>query len=347
MPRGQAGRPGQAGRVPGDEPLKLTLHIGLPKTATTTIQHVLDSVKPALAERGVLYPGTTRSQVELVGRSQIRQTEGQTEGQTGAGSLGEAMGWLADEVRAVRPEHVVLSCERLSLVSAGSMTRMQRAIATWLPEVREVCILAYVRDPISWATSLCQQRLKMGTARLEDFAADPWPILLEGMLANYVERYGLRAVRLRHLHPAHLINGNVVDDFLDVIGLPGFVAPGPAPVLNRSLSQLGAQVADVLAEYVPRGAREGRRRDLFLQALEAIGGPRFVLPRSVQERIIEASRADVDYIRRLWALDLRPRLVEPPDGEPDGPPLSEAAAQRLAAELMEEVERRLGEADGA
>lgn len=322
----------------GDGPLKLTLHIGLPKTATTTIQHVLDSVKPALAERGVLYPGTTRSQLELVGRTQIRQPEGQT----GPGSLGEAMGWLADEVRAVRPEHVVLSCERMSLVSAGAMARMQRAIAAWLPEVREVGVLAYAREPIAWATSLCQQRLKMGTSRLAGFAADPWPIPLAGMLAHYVDLYGLEAVTLRLLQADHLVNGAVVDDFLAVIGVPGFAASSPAPVLNRSLSQPGAQVADLLAELVPRGRRAGRRRQYFQQVLETIPGPRFALPRAVQESIVAASQGDVDYIRRLWGLDLRPVLVAPPVAAE----LSEAAVQALAAEVMEDVERLVSEADG-
>lgn len=69
----------------GVRPLKLTLHGGLPKTATTTIQHVLDATKPALSERGVLYPGTTRTQLELVQRTQLRSLEGQT----GPGSLEE------------------------------------------------------------------------------------------------------------------------------------------------------------------------------------------------------------------------------------------------------------------
>jgi hypothetical protein len=326
------------GLLPGVGPLKLTLHIGLLKTATTTIQHVLETAKPDLAARGVLYPGTTRSQLELVGRSQLRQPEGET----GPGSLGEAMGWVADEVRAVRPEHVVISCERMSLVSAGSMTRMQRAIAAWLPEVRDLRILAYVRDPISWATSLCQQRLKMGTSRLVDFADDPWPIRLEEMLEGYVSRYGLQAVNLRLLHPDHLVNGNVVDDFLSAIGQSGFPSFGPAPVLNQSLSQLGAQVAEVLAVHAPRGTREGLRKPLFRRLLQEIEGERFVLPRAVQERVVVASRGDVDYIGRFWGLDLRPRLVEPPDV----PGLPEDVVLTLAADLMDEVERLVAEAEG-
>jgi hypothetical protein len=318
--------------------MQLVLHIGLPKTATTTIQHVLESLKPELAARGVLYPGTTRSQLELVQRSQFRQTERQT----GPGSLAEAMGWLADEVRAVGPERVILSCERMSLVTPGSVARLQEAVATWLPQVRDVRVLAYVRDPVSWATSLCQQRLKQGTTRLSRFAADPWPLGLEALLGKYVRRYGRDAVTVRHLHPAYLTGGNVVDDFLAAVGPAGFVAPGPPPVLNRSLTRHGAQVADLLAELLPRGQREGLRKHTLRRLLQAIEGPRFVLPREVQARIVAASQGDVDYVRRLWGLDLRPTLVEPPD-DPD---LEEAAVLALALDVVEQVKRVVVEDEG-
>lgn len=315
--------------------MQLILHVGLPKTATTTIQHVMDASKSLLVERGVLYPVTTKTQMELVRRTQFRQREGET----GPGSLGEAMGWVAEEARVARPERIVLSCERMILVSAGSVARMQAAVATWLPEVDEIRVLAYVRDPISWATSLCQQRLKMGTARLAEFAADPWPLGLEDMLSKYVLRYGLEAVGLRHLHPEHLANGNVVDDFMAAIGLPGFVVPGPAPVLNRSLTLHGAQVADILAGRLPRGLREGVRKPLIRRLLQRIEGPRFVLPRDAQERIIAASSTDVEYVRANWGLDLRPKLVEPPE-EPE---LAEEAVLTLALALVEEVEQVVAE----
>jgi hypothetical protein len=318
--------------------LKLILHVGLPKTATTTIQHVMETTKPMLAERGVLYPLSTMAQLELVRRTQFKQRDGET----GPGSLAEAMGWVAEEARALRPERIILSCERLVLVKPVSVARMQQAIATWWPEVDEVRVLAYVRDPISWATSLCQQRLKMGTTRLAEFVAKPWPLGLEEMLSKYVHHYGLDAVRLRYLHPDHLVNGNLVDDFMAAIGLPGFVVPGPAPVLNQSLTQHGAQVADVLAGQMPRGSRKGPRRRLLGQLLQEIEGPRFVLPREAQERIISASLSDVDYVRRQWGLDLRPVLVEPQD-EPD---LERDAVLGLALDLVHEVERVVIEEEG-
>lgn len=318
--------------------MQLILHVGLPKTATTTIQFVMDTAKAELAVLGVLYPGTTRTQIRLVHHSQFKQREGAA----AADSLAEAMTQVAEEVRAVRPQQIVLSCERMILVSPGAVARMQRAIAHWLPEVEAVRVLAYLRDPVSWATSLCQQRLKMGTARLADFAADPWPLRLEPMLKIYADRYGRKAVELRLLRPELLLNGNVVDDFLAAIGLEGFTSPVAAPMLNRSLTLHGVQVADVLADLVPRGRRQGVRKRLFRQLLQAIEGPRFVLPQEVQERIIAASKSDVEYVRQHWGLTLRAE----PIAQPDAPALDGDAVLALALELVETVERAVIEDEG-
>jgi hypothetical protein len=312
--------------------MQLILHVGLPKTATTTIQHVMDSMKPALIRQGVLYPGSTRSQMQLVRRTLFARTEKMT----GSGSLEEAMAWVADEIRQVGPKRVVLSCERMILMSAGAVQRMHRAVATWLPVVQEVRVLAYVRDPVDWATSLCQQRLKMGTARLAEFEADPWPLGLEEMLGKYVDRYGLKAVTLRHLRPDRLLNGSVVDDFLTQIGLPGFAVPGAPPTLNRSLTLHGAQIADVVAELVPRGRRKGGRKRMYRQMLQAIDGPRFVLPQEVQARILAASATDRDYVRGKWGVELGTERMQ----EPDHPGLEAAVVRERAQALIDEVERR-------
>lgn len=310
--------------------MKLILHVGLPKTATTTIQYVMQTAKPELAAQGVLYPVTTKLQTRLVERSQLRELIGVT----GPGSLDEALGWVVDEVREHRPEKIVISSERMSLISPGALARLHKAFRKHLPEFDDISILAYVRDPITWGTSLCQQRLKMGTTRLEEFMANPWPRSLEEILSKYVDRYGREAVTVRHMHPDHMINRSVIDDFMAMTGLTGLFTPGPVPTLNKAMTLHGAQVADVVALHMPRGTRKGPRKPLIRRLLPAIPGPRFVLPREVQARIVEASRGDVDYIRRHWDLDIQPIPMEPPDA----PGLGEAEVTALALALIKEVQ---------
>lgn len=286
--------------------MKLTLHVGLPKTGTTTIQHVLDRIKPQLAERGVLYPGTTVAQLDLVRRSQ-RDRSGMS---TAEGSLGEAVERMAHEIRAVRPRHVVLSCEHMVLVPAREVARLKDVIAHRLPEIREVAVLCYVREPIGFATSLCQQRLKSGTMRLAEFCAAPWPYNIRDLIAKHVDCYGRSAVRLRSCSPQQLVGASIVGDFLSQIGVPDLPLPMPVPRLNPSLSHPAVLVADALVALRPRGDGKRRRNAQFKRLLEAIPGPKFVLAEEVQQRIIEASSRDLEAIRARFGLNIVPERVE-------------------------------------
>lgn len=313
--------------------MKLTLHVGLPKTATTTIQHVLEASKPALAARGVLYPGTTAGQLDLVRRAQFDRSGSST----AEGSIGAAVERLSAEIREQRPEQVVLSCEHMSLVPARALMRLKQVLLERLPEVRDIGVLCYLREPVGFATSLCQQRLKAGTTRLAEFAAAPWPFSLRDILSKHTACFGRDAVEVRHFHPARMVNGNVVDDFLSAIGLLGFPLEVPVPVLNPSLTQAGALVADALAELVPRDQRHGGYKPVYKRMLEAVEGPRFVLPTAVQLRIIAEARSDLEFIRREFGLEILPEPVahEIPPG------LDAAAARNLAQGIVETARRQV------
>lgn len=319
--------------------MKLTLHVGLPKTATTTIQHVLEASKPALAVRGVLYPGTTAGQLDLVRRAQFDRSGSST----AEGSLGAAVERLAAEIREQRPEQVVLSCEHMSLVPARAMMRLKQVLLERLPEVRAISALCYVREPVGFATSLCQQRLKSGTARLAESAGAPWPFSLRDILSKHIACFGRDAVEVRHFHPAQMVNGNVVDDFLSAIGLRGFPLEVPIPVLNPSLTQTGALVADALAELVPRDQRRGGCKVAYKRMLEAVEGSRFVLPTAVQLRIIEESRTDLSFIRREFGLEIVPELVAPEVL----PGIDGTAARDMAQEIVETARRQASANRGA
>ena len=80
--------------------------------------------------------------------------------------------------------------------------------------------------------------------------------------------------------------------------------------------------------------------------LEAIPGPRFVLPREVQQRIIEASRADLEEICESFGLKIVPEPVEPESG----PGLDAATAREMALKIVAAADRLVsagGERDGA
>jgi hypothetical protein len=308
--------------------MRLTLHVGLPKTATTTIQHVLEASKPLLAREGVVYPGSTAMHLGLVRQVQSGRDE----------DAARTIDAMADEAREAGAGHLLVSCEHMSLMPERAVVRLKALFEARLPALRDVRVLCYVREPIGFATSLCQQRLKAGTTRLAAFHAAPWPLRPMAMIMKQVRTYGRDAVQLRHLHLEHLEGGTVVDDVFAAIGLPGLRPPDPVPILNPSLSQQGALVADALAALVPRDQRSKMQRRVFKRELEAIKGERFVLPDAVQRAIIEASRRDLEAIRTVFGLEIMPVPVS--QGEVRG--FDSAMAEAMAREILEKAAMQSG-----
>lgn len=303
--------------------MRLTLHVGLPKTATTTVQHVLEGSKPLLAAKGIVYPGSTATHLGLVRQVQSGRIE----------DAERTLDAMAEEARDAGAEHVLVSCEQMSLMPDRAVVRLKELFEARLPGLREIRVLVYVREPIGFATSLCQQRLKAGTTRLAAFEANPWPLRLLPLVMKQVRTFGRDAVQLRSLHPEHLVGGTVADDVFSAIGLEGLRPKEPVPVLNRSLSHQGALVADALAALLPRDQRSLVQRRVFKRQLEAIPGERFVLRDAVQRAIIKASRRDLESLRSLFGLEITPMPVPQVDVRGfDG-----AMAEAMARDILERV----------
>ncbi len=305
--------------------MKLTLHVGLKKTATTTLQHALSAAKARLAAEGLLFPGTPADHHRLARRVRV--------GETGV-RLGEALAPLVAEAREAGLGQVLLSSEHLILAPATAVAGLRGLLGRDFAEATEIGVLAYVREPVGFATSMCQQGLKNGVLRLAEFHADPWPFKIAEWLDNYCRTFGRANVVVRQFHPDHLVEGDIVRDFLAAVGLPGVTIPVALPRRNAGLSRDGAMVADALAGLRPGPERDRQRRGLYRRLLGKIEGDRFVLPAEVQDRVIEVSRADLAMLRDEFGLDIRPEPV----AELPAPGILPETALALARQILKQVE---------
>jgi hypothetical protein len=146
------------------------IHIGLPKTASTTIQHFLTSHRDALLQRGVLYPrGIARG-----------ARDAQLHRALGAAVEPESVPWLAgmlqrfagtdivasllEEVDRTKPETVILSSEALAFMRRPNLLR--HALRGC-----EVHILVYLRRQDNFLASFYNQLIKtrLYAATFEEF----------------------------------------------------------------------------------------------------------------------------------------------------------------------------------
>jgi hypothetical protein len=287
--------------------VKLTLHIGTPKTATTTLQHTLAASREFLRKMGVLYPGPLtahhewRDMLDLIAEGKTRHRAG----------LQKMKDQLAAEVAAAGIAHVLMSSESFVDADRAVLERLHEALCEAIPGLSEIRVICYLREPIGFATSNGQQLLKAGRVRLEDIHRQPWTINLRACFENHFAVFGRDNVVARHFHADCLVDGDIVADFLAALGMAGQTLPADLPGLNSTTSMEGALVADALAEIRPRAKRLRRNRRLYKRFIEQIPGQPFALPVDVQERVVEMSRADLEAVNDWFGLGIAPGKIRP------------------------------------
>jgi hypothetical protein len=234
--------------VPTDGPVKdVYLHVGLPKTGTTSLQFALEQGREAMLAQGVLFPGgrhheQRRAAYDLLGR----RIPGDDEKVAGAFRS------LVREIRDDDNPTVVISEELLGLARPAHVRRLARALRG-----HRLHVVVTVRDLGRTLLAAWQQEIVMGqTWPWDEYVAavrDP----REGVRAGTA--FWLRHDVLRVLDVwgrkvpgdrLHLVTvpppgappGELFDRFCRVVGLRPGTLPTDLPPRNRSLGVTGLEV---------------------------------------------------------------------------------------------------------
>jgi SAM-dependent methyltransferase len=195
---------------------QLYLHIGFPKTGTTSIQMWLTENATALAAHGVLYPATGRGRHEYdYGHHQLPRGL-VTKPLSELAVMWPDMTNLRDEVDNSPGSTIIVSSEDFATrLDQPEVDLLARRLADF--DVRIVC---YVRRQdefiISvWSTSVAYFGEKDPLANCLDH---PW-LDYAGTIALWARAFGFDAIMLRVFEEAQLAGGNAIEDFLAVCGI--------------------------------------------------------------------------------------------------------------------------------
>ncbi len=147
---------------------RLILHIGQPKTGTTTLQKTLQASRSALINDGILYPNTGKNPNHIVILPHL--TGDSTAGQTPASNpqkfdplkvmklSNEKWSDLTESVNILNPNTIIISSEQLFRTRKN---KARESLKNHLKSISsEIIITAYLREPASSALSRAQQLLK-------------------------------------------------------------------------------------------------------------------------------------------------------------------------------------------
>ncbi len=187
---------------------QLYMHIGMPKSASSSIQGAFASLAPTLGRWGIHYPCSGRGSGTYHG---------------GLVTRGRAWTDLAEEIRRVDATRFVLSVE--SFTGRARHQDWPRRVAALAAETNvTVRVVGYVRPQCQLVEALYSQWTVAGhnVKAFEDFAAEQMTSDLldfNAVFEPWRRVFGTRAMVVRPLERSRL-EGDVVTHFLSLLGVP-------------------------------------------------------------------------------------------------------------------------------
>lgn len=295
---------------------ELILHIGHPKTGTSSLQETFSDNRRALLDHGLYYQEGFHHRI-------AHHFDG---GRRSHGDRGKVSALLRD-LRRTRARQAMVSSEVFYRLDEAGIARTLEAFS---PHARSIRVLLYVREPVAAATSAVHQGLRSGRT-LQSLLARPWVVRVAALVTRWRAAVGADAVTVRPYRRDEDARWDVVGDALEVIGQGGLAPSLERRRRNEGLSVLAAHLLDqVNRERVRRSAPQ-----LPVGSLAPFGripGPRYLLPPDAQEAARRAGRPGVEWLEGECGIRFRPAAAGPAGAHE--PPLSEPELRSLARSLL-------------
>ena len=259
---------------------RIFVHIGRNKTGTTAVQNAFRAGREPLKRNGFHYPmgrpGHHYLALHLLGTDRSGPPRGR--------APAELAGLLAERIAASERD-VVLSSEVLQRVEPA-------ALAAWLG--KEATVVVYIREQVDYLASCYQQGIKMGIPR-GDFAsylAIPSTVA-DGyylpFLRAWEDVFGRDNLVVRVYDRERLVEGDIVADFLSVLGVDGAADLGDRDDRNPSA---GGPLLEALRRINTLDFEELRRRKAIYDTLAelALGNPDYRAKLPIAPDVVAALR---------------------------------------------------------
>ncbi len=314
----------------------LYIHIGSPKTGTTAIQGFLKNNGKPLRHAGVNYMSAGRINIAHNGiAGSFRKGEG-----------AEVCAEIATEVEESRfPIHIISSEMFFRPAVARVMGRdLFGGLPDWLR--RRTKIIVYLRRQDRYLEALYKQLVK--NARIPTGAMAFFERKLESLayaysLDPYASRFGAENIILRPFERQHFRNGDVIEDFVDQIGvdLMGNLSR-PDTSTNKTFSLEMSEVLGMLAAETSLNTRDLIRALIALEPADVVRS-NDVYNLDTRRKIVAHHAERNEVLRRTYCPQLDQLFDETDlaDGNHDAPvdhATNWRAAVQAAAQAIAHVE---------
>ncbi len=257
----------------------LVVHIGLNKTGSTSLQQFLYANRKILREKGVLYPDRKELMFQdahhRLARAALPDCEWEALEKISAGDEpGKIIEILNEEIKASpSSRHIVISSELFSVERPEVPARYLRS----LRGISGIKIVLYIRNYVDFAESLLAHQITCRGYDKEmvtgEFKRD-FCLKLQGhysrILDSWAKIFGRDRIELRILERDQLNGGDIISDFLSLLGVERdhcFQAIGPK---NVSLRRNGLEYMMFLNSLQKRSSSDPARDKLIRWLLRKV-----------------------------------------------------------------------------
>ncbi|MFN9546013.1 MAG: hypothetical protein ACK6AD_02935 [Cyanobacteriota bacterium] len=284
------------------------LHIGVPKTGSTSIQASLASGQQQLAEHGYYYPvfeinhrfltSAFLERPETFDYNEFLSLSASEINERNDNNLRR----LESEFQASGCTNLVLSSEHLVLLSELSIRRLQDYLHA---NFANTIVVVYFRHPLSSAASMIQEMIKNGVSTLDLLTAHPPFNRPKRILKSWSRCFDPKFIRVRDFSYQSLVNHDLIADFLYCIDFRGDVNLFPRLYKRQSLSMPAVLIANQLASLYPKYSPARAPQHRLSLLLERIPGPKYFPDPATVAVILEQATTELAYLREEWSLSLK------------------------------------------
>lgn len=309
------------------------LHIGMPKTGTSSIQSFLREKRQDLRERGIVVPKslgrmnhTGLALYSLPDRSNetIRKAHGLAKLPSVLDFRKTLRAQLAQEAKDWNDnETIVLTSEHMSLLrTVDELERLKQLLA--LIGERPVRVVIYLRRQDLAYLSSYSQRVKNGNSlHWSDMAEVHDPAVWDYASLLDVWRSVHENIIVRVFERGQMVAADAVRDFLSVVGCADFPV-ADVPRTNESLDARTMEFLRRLNKYFPRfiDGRMNKQRSALVAALEQISdGPSLRMDRDAAVRFLaQYEEGNARVAREYLGRTDGQLFLDRPSGEAEHPP---------------------------
>ncbi|MFW5886119.1 MAG: hypothetical protein ACOCUL_00035 [Bacteroidota bacterium] len=283
---------------------KIFIHIGIPKTGTTSIQHSLYSNREILFNNGYLYPKSLPENHSLplffffqnIEKLKNNKYQLQKIKDNSNPDYETIINSFLNELNESKDvPNIIISGEAILTLKEQHLKIMQLFFKDVLPS-HQIRIICFVRNPVDFMKSLTQQRVRVGKAKVTIEKN-----LLKKRINPFIKVFGQENVSIHKYEDAVNSDFGIIGYFLKAIDFPEESINNFNPVFqNTSISYQAYEIINFITEQYKclYEAKNSIEKNCGNLPFALIKGTNFYLNREEQKFILRIFKNDLKWLKK-------------------------------------------------